>query len=140
MFKHLEHPADIGILAEASTLEEAFVEGAKGMFSVMCDLSTVKAEHRIEVTCEAGSIETLFVEWLNALLLQADLHSMFFSRFKVQITKRADDSFKLAGFAWGEEIDAPRHKIGTEVKAATYSGLKYKEERGIHSLQCLLDI
>ncbi len=63
-----------------------------------------------------------------------------FSRFKVQITKRADDSFKLAGFAWGEEIDAPRHKIGTEVKAATYSGLKYKEERGIHSLQCLLDI
>ena len=39
-----------------------------------------------------------------------------------------------------EPIDPDRHELGTEVKAATYSGLRLTEEPDRITIQCLLDI
>ncbi len=137
-YKYLEHQADVGILAEGATLEEAFSEGAKAMFGVMVDLSGVEANEVITVKCSAKDIPTLFIEWLNELINKRDVDEMFFSKFEVKIKKT--NVYELAGKAIGELIDQTKHEIKTEVKAATYSGLKYEEKDGKHYLQCVLDI
>jgi SHS2 domain-containing protein len=137
-YKYLEHEADVGILAIGNTLEEAFSEGAKAMFGVMVDIKGVEAKKEIEIECNAKDIPSLFVEWLNELVHKRDTEDMFFSKFKIEIEK--NDGYKLIGKAIGEKIDLKKHEVKTEVKAATYSGLKYEEKGNKHQLQCILDI
>jgi SHS2 domain-containing protein len=137
-FEYLDHEADIGIKATAETLEEAFEEGAKAMFNVMVDIARVEPRKKIEVTASAKSIDSLFVEFLNSLLARIETTGMVFSRFRVKIEKKKD--YTLRATAWGEPLNQKKHKIKTEVKAATYSGLKCWTDSGKHNVQCVLDI
>ena len=136
-YEYLEHEADIGILAMGKTREQAFEEGAKAMFGVMVDVDKVAASKKVEVSVGAESLDSLFVEWLNALLAKKDIAGMVFSKFKVAINE--DKNFTLQGEAWGDEFKESQN-FKTEVKAATYSGLKYKQVFGEHHVQCVLDI
>jgi SHS2 domain-containing protein len=136
-YQYLEHEADIGILAMGKTREQAFEEGARAMFGVMVDVDKVKARKKVEVSVGADTLDTLFVEWLNALLAQKDIKGMVFSKFKVDIGEK--ETFTLQGEAYGDEFK-PEQNFKTEVKAATYSGLKYKQVFGEHHIQCILDI
>jgi len=44
MFEFFEHPSDIGIKGAGSSYEEAFIEAAKGMMSIMADLRCFTTE------------------------------------------------------------------------------------------------
>jgi len=137
-YELLEHEADIGIRGYGNTIEEAFENGAKAMFSIMIDLETVESEKNGEIKCEAPDIEALFVEWLNELLAKKDLEEMSFSRFKVKIYK--GDIYKLEGTASGEKFDQKKHKAKLEVKGATYSGLKIGKKDEKIFIQCIVDV
>ena len=134
-YETFEHRADIGIRGYGRGVEEAFENGAKAMFSVMVDINEVKAQERKEVSCDAPDMDYLFVEWLNNLISTSHLSGMVFSSFKVEINGN-----QLKGSAWGEHIDKGRHKLMTEVKAATYSMLKVAEENNIYVAQCVVDV
>jgi SHS2 domain-containing protein len=138
-FEYLEHEADVGIKATADTLEEAFEDGAKAMFNTMVDIARVEPLHKMEVEASADSADSLFVEFLNKLLSKADTKGMVFSQFRVKITKRGG-KYSLKASAWGEPLDRKRHDVKTEVKAATYSGLKCWSDSGKHNVQCVLDL
>ncbi len=138
-FRYLEHEADVGILTTGKTLEEAFEDGAEAMFGVMADVKKVKPKKKVSVSASSDKTDTLFIEWLNALLSKKDTRGMMFSRFKVKITELKKGGLKLAGEAWGDAM-GDGQGLKTEVKAATYSGLKYTKTAGKHSLQCVLDI
>ncbi len=138
-YKFLEHQADIGILAKGKTIEESFSEGAKAMFEVMVDLNKVKPAKTISIECKADTLENLFIEWLNELLAQQDIHDFTFSKFELKI-KENNNKFSLKGKAYGEPLNQKKHNIKTEVKAATYSGLKVWRKGKIYKAQCVLDI
>src|SRR3989344_6799550 len=123
MYRLIEHEADIGIEGSGKTIEEAFAEAAKALFAVMVDLKNVRKKKRIRISCEANDISALLVEWLNQLISKGDINGMFFSDFKVRI-KENKGKYVLSGTAIGEKINLKKHKIKTEVKAATYAGLK----------------
>ena len=143
-FKYLEHEADVGLEAEGATLEEAFCEGAKATFNIMVDIKEVAPKKRVDIYCEADSIPSLFIQWLNELLSQADLNSMFFSRFEmkhVRLTGQKDaEKWVAEGAAFGEAIDTSKHKLKTEAKAATYYGLKYETKGKKHIFRCVIDV
>jgi len=138
-FEYLDHEADVGIRATADTLEEAFEDGAKAMFNIMVDIGCVDPRNKVTVTASAESADSLFVEFLNKLLSKADRDGMVFSAFRVTINK-ANEIYKLKATAWGEPLDQKRHHAKTEVKAATYSGLKCWSDSGKHHVQCVLDL
>ena len=135
MYETFEHRADIGVRGYGKSLEEAFENGAKAMFSVVVDIEGVRPVETEEISCEAPDTETLFVEWLNNLLSAAHLSGKLFSGFKVEIT---DNSLK--GLAFGERLDKNRHHIMTEVKGATYSNLKVDKEDDMFVAQCIVDV
>jgi len=139
-FEHLDHEADAGVRGIGKTLEEAFAEGARGMFALQVELDRVASREAVEIECHADSLETLFVAWLGELLFQRDFTGMVFSRFEVQIQKE-DDGYLLCGKAWGEPLDPERHRAMVEVKAATYSGLKLgRTSEGDYYVQCIVDL
>jgi len=136
-FETFEHTADIGIRGIGKTLEQAFEEAAKAMFSVMVDIKTVEPERGIKLVIQIKGLDDngLFVEWLNRLVAEKDISGMMFSKFKVKI-----DDKQLVGTAWGEQFNPKKHKPEVEVKAATYSQLKVEKQKGKYIAQCLVDV
>jgi SHS2 domain-containing protein len=134
-FERFEHRADVGVRGRGETLEEAFEEGARAMFSVMADLKAVQPLETFEVEVSASDEEALFVEWLNELLSIADLNGIVFCDFEVEISGN-----NLKGRASGEKWDLEKHEPKTEVKAATYSQLQVKKENGSYVAQCIVDV
>jgi len=117
------------------TPEEAFANAAKAMYSVMVELDRVEQKQFRGVNVSADDREQLLVEWLNALLAVSDIERMVFSRFEVRI-----EGNRLAGTAWGEQLDRARHQANVEVKGATYHLLSVREQDGRYVVQCVVDV
>ncbi|MGD2249307.1 MAG: archease [Candidatus Methanofastidiosia archaeon] len=137
-YELLDHEADVGVRGWGTTVEEAFEHGAEGMFSVMVDIDNVNPDTEIIITVEADDLESLFVEWLNELLAQKDIVELVFSEFSVDI--KENETILLTGKVRGEPLDVKKHEIRTEVKAATYFGLKSGTKDELYYFQCVLDI
>jgi len=119
-YRTIEHTADIGIDAEARTLEELFALSACAMFDLMVGLAEVRPAQKAEISLEADSLEELMITWLNELVFRAEVSGMFFSKFEVESV----DEKSLRAFAWGEPYREGVHSLGHEVKAATYHELE----------------
>jgi SHS2 domain-containing protein len=109
------------------------------MFSVMADLAKVKAKESVEVKVSARNKEELLLGWLNELLFEKGAREMLFSDFKVKIAK-GKEGWVLEGIAKGEKMDQKKHGMKTEVKGASYSGLKVAKEKGKFLAQCIVDV
>jgi len=134
VYEFFDHEADIGIIGKGTSWNEAFAEAAKAMFSVMCDLSKVKPEDKTLVEVEAEDQDALLVEFLNELLYLKDSEELMYSRFDVEIKGN-----ELKCIAWGSPMTT-KQGLKTEVKAATYAGLKHWTEKGEKCVQCIVDV
>ncbi|HAK61531.1 MAG TPA: hypothetical protein DCO77_14345 [Nitrospiraceae bacterium] len=134
-FETFEHEADIGVRGFGTTMEEAFENAARGLYSVMVNIDAVKPIKKRSVAVSASDSELLLVEWLNALLSLSDVERMVFSKFAV-----TRDGATITGIAWGEELDRERHMPRVEVKAATYHMLRVDRDDGRYVAQCVVDV
>jgi len=139
-YEHFPHKADMGVRGFGDTVEAAFCAAAKGMFAVTCDLRRVRATSEVSVTCSAPDLELLLVDWLSALLREADTRRMLLSRFTVLIHEQ-NGGFALSGAARGETVDRERHRPRVEVKAATWAELAVGQlPDGRWVAQCVVDV
>jgi SHS2 domain-containing protein len=135
-WSHFPHVADIGVRGTGPTLEAAFEQAARALFAVVTDLAEIKPLSLVTVVCDAPNAPMLLVDWLNALIYQASMRDMLFSRFSVRI--EADE---LLGEAWGERIDLARHHPAVEPKGATFTELRVGQLReGGWIAQCVVDV
>lgn len=135
-YETFEHGADIGIRGVGKTLEEAFINAAKALFSLMViNLEEVRPAKKVQIQAEGENLEELFIDWLNRLLAEAGMENLVFCDFGCQIK-----NLKLSGWAAGEPIDPARHELGEEVKGATYSMLKVTRENDFWIAQCVVDV
>lgn len=139
-YEYLDHPADLGIRGIGDTLQEAFEQGALAMLAATADVQPLKPQLNCQVTCSAPDIPALFIEWLNELLYQAAIHSALLQSAHVTHLEQTGSEWTLQGIAQGEPLDPARHTLHTEVKAATYAGLAYRQKAGQHILECVLDL
>jgi tRNA nucleotidyltransferase (CCA-adding enzyme) len=139
-YEYLDHIADLGIRAIGATLEQAFGQGAQAMLAAISDVQRIETQLTCHVTCRAPDIAALFCEWLNELLYQSGIHGALFGSAQVTRLECAGADWVLEGVAYGEPLDLDRHTTYTEVKAATYAGLCYRQLGGQHILECVLDL
>lgn len=139
-YEQFEHKADVGVRGYGKTIEEAFVNGAKAMFSVMVNLKKIEPKKEIKIECEADNLEELFVEWLNTLLSEAGIENLVFSEFKIKEIKKTNSGYKLVGVVQGEELNPEKHEPKVEVKAATYSQLKIERKGNQYIAQTIVDV
>ena len=135
---HFDHDADIGICGRGLSLEEAFKQAAMALTAIVTD-QTVKADTAIDIVCHAPDRETLFVDWLNALVFEMATRSMLFSRFSLTIVHEGE--WQLRATVRGEPIDRKRHAPAVEIKGATFTELTVTSDAdGTWRAQCVLDV
>lgn len=136
MYEIFEHTADLGIRAQADSLNELFADAARGLFSVMIEnLPAVRAVEEVAIRLSGNDIEELFHDWLAELLFTFNARRMVLAEFRVQIS-----STDLTATVFGEPIDPNRHKIDAEVKAITWCGLKVEHQPDGWLAEVVVDI
>ncbi|WP_423792064.1 archease [Methanocaldococcus indicus] len=139
MFKYFETTADLGIYAEGESLEEAFKEGARGLYNVMVDIDKVDKKEKIEIEVEGEDLEELLYNFLNELLFYTDVYNIVFSDFDIKIEK-LNGKYKLKCIAYGEEINKEKHNIKEEVKAVTYHLMEVKKDGNKYIVRFVIDL
>jgi SHS2 domain-containing protein len=134
-WEHYAHGADIGVRGCAADKAEAFVQAALALTAVVTDPAGVAAREHVAIECEAPDDELLFAEWLNALVYEMATRRMLFGRYALRL-----DGHRLLGEAWGEPVDAARHRPAVEVKGATYTTLRVAREDGRWVAQTVVDV
>ena len=105
------------------------------MFSLIAELGEIAEVIRHEIVAEASDQEELLVAWLNELLYLFDADNLIFRRFEIINLGQE----KLRAIAYGEKVDPSRHRLKTQVKAATYHLLKLERDNGFKA-QIILDV
>jgi len=134
-WEHYAHGADVGVRGWAASKPEAFAQAALALTAVITDPAAVAARSCVAIECEAPDDELLLAEWLNALIYEMATRKMLFGRFAVHL-----DGSRLSAEAWGEPIDAARHRPAVEVKGATYTTLRVAREGERWVAQTVVDV
>jgi SHS2 domain-containing protein len=159
-FKVLDISGDVGIKAFGESIDEAFINAAIGMYSLITNLDSIKEKKTINVSVGSPSLDGLLVSWLNELIFNFDAYG--FIGKKIEITEftptltlppqgggkgggEADQiaslpAFKLKATISGEEFDPERHEGKLLIKAATYHKLRIEKIDDMWEIDVVFDI
>ena len=137
-FETFEHGADIGVRGYGKTLEEAFKNCAKAMFSIMVDdLKGIEPVEQVEIQCSSIDLTGLLVAYLNTLIAEADIRNLIFKDFECSINQSSNE---LMGRASGGRFPAGQEALGIEVKGATFTLSKVEKDGNLYVAQCVVDV
>jgi len=136
MYELFEHTADLGLQAEAATLNELFADAGLGLSSMIVeDVTAVRPLVEQSFDIAGTDREYLFFDWLRELLYRFDTEQLVFVKFEVLI-----DESGLKAVAWGEPLEPERHGRSHEVKAITYHELKVERTADGWLAEVIVDI
>jgi SHS2 domain-containing protein len=132
-FDLIEHSGDVKLRARGQSLEDVFVNAARGMMAFMFGDEVLRArpERREFIRIEAADREALLVDWLAELLCRAATTYHAFVDFRIctigEHTLTAD-----VGFAAAEAVD--------DIKGVTHHELAIRKTDGGWEAVVVLDI
>jgi SHS2 domain-containing protein len=132
-YETLDHTADILIKCTGETIWECFEGSAYAMFDQMVDISSVEGTMKFIFEVEAENMEDRLYSFLSELLFIADSESVVMNRFKVDPNVSG-----LSCEAYGEPLDAEKHRPKAEIKAITYHMMSVDESEP--SVTVLFDV
>jgi SHS2 domain-containing protein len=138
MYEVFDHTADIGLRIQAATLEELFVDSARGLFALIVNNpDDVRPKESVEVSLAGNKdeLDYLFFDWLNELLFLFDSRQLLLSEFAVRLSDAG-----VQATVHGERFDPARHRLEHELKAITYHGLKVEQIGEQWTAEVVLDI
>lgn len=139
-YEYLDHVADVGLQATGETVAEALESAGQGLLDLLVDTSTVNPSKPTVIKAVATDLESLLVQFLNAILTQQDIERRFFNTISIGAVEQIGGVWHAEATLLGEPIDLDRHTVENEVKAATYSGLRAEVQPGHVLLRCVLDL
>lgn len=136
----LEHTSDAYIEAWGSSLEEAFEQAAKGMYSVIIDQRKVRRKDKRSLRLqEVNDLQSLLYSWLEHLLVLFDTERFVAREFTINMD-RLSNSFRLDAQLVGEVVDSSRNIFRREVKAITYHAMEIMKKDNRYTIRFILDL
>ncbi|MGQ4892283.1 MAG: archease [Candidatus Njordarchaeia archaeon] len=135
----IDHTADIGIKAVGESLEEAFINAAKGMFDLIAPEDNVEPVEKKTFTIEEEDVIMLFKRWLEELLYLFDAERFLPSKYDLKILK-SEKAYKLVAEVYGEEYKQDKHGSGMEIKAVTYHMMEIEKRGDKFYVQVIFDV
>lgn len=132
--RYFEHDADIGIIGQGSTIEQAFEAAAQAVFAIVTNLDAVQPNTPVDFNFEEDDLELALVTWLNLLLGKARELGMIFCRFRVQ-RRGSQWHAEALGEKWRTDLEH-----GVEVKGATLTMLSVKQIGADWEARCVVDV
>jgi len=139
-FEHLEHTADVLIVAYGGSLEELFENAARGVFEVITDTSRVEPRVERSVESRGMDLEQLLYKWIEDLLYIHETEGLVLGYFKVHSIRRVGEDYVLKATVRGEKFDESRHEYRTMVKAMTYAQMSIKKINDAWKASFVVDI
>ena len=117
-------------------LKELFLRAGLSLFQISArkQFTKNKIHTNIKIKISSDNLEELFVDWLNELLSLSSAKGLIFHNIK--INKLEDNS--IEAIAVGSGIN--NYKVNTEIKAATYHGLKISHSPSGYQAEVILDV
>ena len=128
-FTEIDHSGDVGIEARGRDVRELLANVTLGLFSLLYR-ADVKPVRERAIRVKAGSLEDLVVDWLGEVITLGGVHGELYGSVVVHDASE----YSAAGIVRGESVDATRHQLRFDVKAATYHALSVeKDEHGLRA-------
>ena len=136
MYKYIKNETNIAIIGYGKNLEIAFEEGAKGLFSLMTDTTTVKPKIKIEIECKEEDDDNLYVQWLNSLIIESKIKKIIFTKFKVKKIKHS----MLKATIYGDEYHPRKIKMKNNIKEAVHGISAVGKTKGKVFARCMVTL
>lgn len=136
----LDHQADVGLQATGNSIEDALADGVRGMLALMVDPATVQPQEHWVIEARGSDVGSLFVDLLNSVLATKDIENAFFHDVVIESLDQQDGTWHVSCRLSGEAIDLAKHEVDSDVKAATYGGLRAEQSDDGWLLRCVLDL
>lgn len=137
----IEHTADMGILGWGPGIEQAFEETALAMFELIIDGAGLEPSDEVHFEVEGMSLLELLIEFLNRLILDADIAELALLSVNIDSIEEREGGFRLEGGAKGVPRGGVKDLLLVEVKAATYYGASVEEsDSGRWEARCVVDL
>jgi SHS2 domain-containing protein len=141
--RELDHTGDAAIELEAPDAASLFQEAAGALLELFVDGAAssgpVEERERLPVELHAEDGEALLVDFLNELILLFDSERFLCARVELESIEIGSPAH-LRGVLRGEPLDGSRHVPRTEVKAATFHGMKIRDDGGALSTVIVFDL
>lgn len=131
-YREVDHTADWALHVWAPTLEELFVEAARGMYALASAQARPGAAVRRRVELAAEDHESLLVAWLQELLYVTESEELVFTAFHVE---RLDATQLRAEIEGG-----PTARLDKAIKAVTYHNLKISQTAEGYETTIVFDV
>ena len=139
-FEHLEHTADVLIVAYGKSLEELFSNAARGVFEVITDTRRVEPRETRNIEVSGMDLEQLLYKWIDELLYLHEAEGLVFGEFNVREIRRCNNEFCLKAIVAGEKFDPQRHEYRVIVKAMTYAQMRIERLGDLWKASFVVDI
>ena len=139
-YEILEHPSDIGILAEGKNLNEAIEKASLGLCSLIVDNDSIDIKEQKQVELSAIDKESLIIKWLNEILFYFDSENFICKNTKVNKIEKFENNYYIFGYFEGEKFSIEKHKFKVHVKAVTYHQFCLKETENSVIIKVFFDI
>jgi SHS2 domain-containing protein len=145
-FEILDIAGDVGLRSFGETIQEAFVNAALGMYTLITDTEKIEGKKSVAVSLENDSLDGLLVAWLNELVFHFDAYGFVGKKVIItdsnfQLDKSAGlKSYLLKAVLTGEEFDPERHESRLLIKAATYHKLRIEKINDVWEIDVIFDI
>jgi SHS2 domain-containing protein len=126
-YRLLPHTADLRFRVQGRTFPDLLSRAVFALTDQCVDARRVSSKKSKKIRIRAGTPEEILVRLLQEVLFLFDVKG-FVSR-----------SFK-SGRLLGEDFDPEKHRPKSEIKAATFHGLKVKKRSGVWSADVVLDV
>ncbi len=135
-YRLLEHTADMGIEAWATTLDALFVCAARGLLEILFGRRCpVEAQQKLKIELQAANWEELLVAWLGEILFLVEQRGFCPAVFHLEELVDHRLTVRLVGEYTREGLSPLR-----EVKAVTYHRLLVQEQSGGWQARVYLDL
>jgi len=118
-YKFLPHTADVKILAEGKSIEEAFSNSVFALKETICGKIKIKPKTFRKFSVKGDDFESLLYNFLEEFLFLLDAKSFLLS--KIEKLKIDEKSFKISAEVSGDK--AKNYKFSNPVKAITYNDM-----------------
>ncbi len=138
-FEIIDISGDVGMRAFGATIEEAFINEAMGMYSLITDIESVRESRKIIIETQSDSLEGLLVSYLNELIFQFDAYGFIGRSIDINMFRFEPTPF-LKATVRGEEFDSKKHERKLLIKAATYHKLRIEKTKDVWEIDVIFDI
>jgi SHS2 domain-containing protein len=132
--------SDVAFVARGADLEQLFAAAADALLALtLDDPSTLRESERRALQLAEPDLELLLLRFLNELIYLRDAEQLLLRAAALRIASSGAGA-TLEGELAGERIDRARHRLGTDVKAATAHQLRVSSELQGWSARVTLDV